>query len=224
MSLARRAQFATRQVEQRLTLEPHGAGGRAIERQHGARQRRFARAGFADDAERPPRLHREADAVDRAPARAGGEQPGARDAIDLDEVDDLEQRRAHVSRPLEVDAETPRRGDRRRSRPSAAARRGRHRSSAGSARRTRNPGGRRSRAGGPPAIVLQSRAARRAGARARLDQRARVRMRRVAQHRLRRAAFHHFSRHTSRARGRNGAEIDREIVAHQQHRHVEIAL
>ena len=66
---ARRLQLGARQREQRAPLEPHLARGRLRQRHHRARERRLARAGFADDAERAPRLDGEADAVDRAAQR-----------------------------------------------------------------------------------------------------------------------------------------------------------
>ena len=51
------AQFARREVEQRATVKPHDARVRPVERQRDPRQRRFAGARFADDAERTPVLY-----------------------------------------------------------------------------------------------------------------------------------------------------------------------
>ena len=69
-----------RQIEQRAPLEAHRARVRPVQRKRDARERRLARAGFADDSERAPLLYREAHAGQRRARflRAKGRSPGER--------------------------------------------------------------------------------------------------------------------------------------------------
>ncbi len=57
--LAKGAQFAMRNIEQRTPLEPHIAGIGLVERKGDPAQGRFAGPQLADDAERAPREDRE---------------------------------------------------------------------------------------------------------------------------------------------------------------------
>ena len=86
--LAQPALVAVADLSQ-VARHPHdGAAGLGQQRQHGARQRRLAATGFADDAERLALAQREAHAVDGAQRLGLGEQPlAAHREINLQVVD-----------------------------------------------------------------------------------------------------------------------------------------
>ena len=76
----------------------HRAGVGPVERQRDPGERRLARSRFADDAERAAGEDREADAVERRADGVRGERTRPVQAVGLEEVDDVEQRRAAHAR------------------------------------------------------------------------------------------------------------------------------
>ncbi len=75
-----------------LAIESDRAAGRLDQSQHGARYRRLAAAGFADQAERLAGAEREADAVDRMHGADLAAKHAAAHRVVLDQIGHLEKR------------------------------------------------------------------------------------------------------------------------------------
>src|SRR5262249_29586005 len=88
---AHRAQLALAERRDVGAVELDAAAGRLDQPQHGARHRRLAAAGFADEAERLADAKREADAVHRVYGADLAAQHAAAQRVALDEVLHLEQ-------------------------------------------------------------------------------------------------------------------------------------
>ena len=136
-----RAQLGLAEMRDVAAVEPDAAAGRLDQPQHAARHRRFAAAGFADQAERLADAEREADAVDRMHGADLPAQHAAAHRIMLDEVGDLEQgARSRSCRLRQFPPRASRPRDGRRPNPAAAdIRCGSARSRACSAARRRSP-------------------------------------------------------------------------------------
>ena len=206
----RRDQLVGRQRVQVAAEQLHAARGRRFERHHQPRQRRFARARFADDAQAAAGLHREADAAQRLDDRCRLEQAFARQVVVL-EV-------AHVEQPLPGD---PRRMQRALVRPTRTAGGGAARqASMTQPQRSANgqPAGMSTSSGTRPGIVASRVPRARAEPRPGAEQAARVRMRQVPKTAGGRPRFDDACRRTSPASARP-ARHHAEVVADQQQRH-----
>src|SRR5262249_53817739 len=91
-----RAALATREAADLAPGEADVARRRRIDAHHGLAESRLAAAALADEAERLAGRHRQRDAVHRA-QRADASPEGIAHGKVTDEIDDLEQRRAHAS-------------------------------------------------------------------------------------------------------------------------------
>ena len=173
---------------------------------------------FADDAERPSRDDREADADQRGAHEMRREGTRPVQPVRLVEVDDLEERRrAHARGPSS--AARQQREAWRSPNSTFGGRVVRQTSIVISQRPANGQPAPTSRwCGGEPGMVLSRDSARRAGLGARLEQRPRVRVPRVAQHHLDRPALHDqpavHDQHPAAVAGDH-----REVVADEDQRH-----
>ena len=93
----RPAQLARWQLVQVAPEHCHRAGSRRVQRHHQPRQRRFARARFANDAQAAPRRHLQADTAQRRHRLARAPQALARRRVVAHQVGHLQQGRGVVS-------------------------------------------------------------------------------------------------------------------------------